>query len=656
MFAGIDGDHCKFADDGTFWHSGEQVQKLVEKICKDIGILKDWCRKWRMQISLPKTEITLFSQNNIENQKPVVTIDNHVLQYNKNPKLLGVHLDEKLNFKKHIEIISHKASRCLGVLREINGIAKLSSKKLIQLYFGLVRPVLEYGCLAWQTATSQDLKPLENIQKKALALCLKAPITSSREALEVASGIPPIDLRLSEIAVREVAKINAKSTDHPLKLQLNQCIEEEPGSRFIGPFNLALSQAAEMQQTTDISINMIQPEPAYNPGDLVRTIQQPNYWSQLGSSKNRTSVQQEIGQNIIHEFLSEAPVRSCFAFTDGSCLENPGPCGAGAVIFFPDDPIGVELTRPVAARGYILLAELVAILMVLELAVSKKISDFSSSLQIFSDSQSAVGILTLNWASTNFTVLISQIKSLLNQQQSKAFEVSIHWTPGHATIAGNEIADRLAKDAAQQASKMPMDTSVVTNQDIKSAAKKSIISKWQQLWDISETGRFLYTFKPLVDGKLYLDLPSKDLFPIIHQLRTGYCKLNEYRFKLNQCESLKCDCGEIETVQHFLLECPLYEEERDQLLKNLFSQLGINYLDMDLLLGYSENENIPGWRGLQSKRPQVKTSPSQNVPELVKTSPKIGQNVPMVKNVGQNVPKMIYNSIFYEILGIIWDV
>ena len=50
------------------------------------------------------------------------------------------------------------------------------------------------------------------------------------------------------------------------------------------------------------------------------------------------------------------------------------------------------------------------------------------------------------------------------------------------------------------------------------------------------------------------------------------------------------------------------------------------------------------------------TSPSQNVPELVKTSPKIGQNVPMVKNVGQNVPKMINYSIFYEILGIIWDV
>ena len=61
-------------------------------------------------------------------------------------------------------------------------------------------------------------------------------------------------------------------------------------------------------------------------------------------------------------------------------------------------------------------------------------------------------------------------------------------------------------------------------------------------------------------------------------------------------------------------------------------------------------------QGLQSKRPQVKTSPSQNVPELVKTSPKIGQNVPMVKNVGQNVPKMNFYYIFYVILFIFCDV
>ena len=51
----------------------------------------------------------------------------------------------------------------------------------------------------------------------------------------------------------------------------------------------------------------------------------------------------------------------------------------------------------------------------------------------------------------------------------------------------------------------------------------------------------------------------------------------------------------------------------------------------------------------KSKRPLVKTSPNWS------KRPQIGQNVPMVKNVGQNVPKMIFYYIFYEILDIIWD-
>ena len=40
----------------------------------------------------------------------------------------------------------------------------------------------------------------------------------------------------------------------------------------------------------------------------------------------------------------------------------------------------------------------------------------------------------------------------------------------------------------------------------------------------------------------------------------------------------------------------IYEDNHQRLQKNLFLQLGIPYLDMDLLLGYSENENISGWR------------------------------------------------------------
>ena len=75
----------------------------------------------------------------------------------------------------------------MQIIREVKGISKIS-KKLINLNVTLVRSVMEYGCSVWQTVARPDLKKLENVQKKALALCLDLPVTASREAMEMAAG------------------------------------------------------------------------------------------------------------------------------------------------------------------------------------------------------------------------------------------------------------------------------------------------------------------------------------------------------------------------------------------------------------------------------------------------------------------------------------
>ena len=59
----------------------------------------------------------------------------------------------------------------------------------------------------------------------------------------------------------------------------------------------------------------------------------------------------------------------------------------------------------------------------------------------------------------------------------------------------------------------------------------------------------------------------------ISQLRPGYV-LNEYKYKVGLQESPKCRCGEIETVEHYICECQLYEMERRSLLTYLFYQPG----------------------------------------------------------------------------------
>ena len=52
---------------------------------------------------------------------------------------------------------------------------------------------------------------------------------------------------------------------------------------------------------------------------------------------------------------------------------------------------------------------------------------------------------------------------------------------------------------------------------------------------------------------------------VISQLRLGYT-LNEYRHKVGLQDSPNCSCGKIETVDHYICECELYELELQKLL------------------------------------------------------------------------------------------
>jgi ribonuclease HI len=46
---------------------------------------------------------------------------------------------------------------------------------------------------------------------------------------------------------------------------------------------------------------------------------------------------------------------------------------------------------------------------------------------------------------------LNEIKRQINYLKEQGVVVSFNWTPGHATIKGNEIADQLAKEAAKEA-------------------------------------------------------------------------------------------------------------------------------------------------------------------------------------------------------------
>ena len=81
-------------------------------------------------------------------------------------KLLGVDIDSKLNFSKHISKVSSKLAYCGYMLSKLQGTVSTDVLKLIYNAFG--NSFLTYSVSVWGNTFSSTLKPLKVIQNSLI--------------------------------------------------------------------------------------------------------------------------------------------------------------------------------------------------------------------------------------------------------------------------------------------------------------------------------------------------------------------------------------------------------------------------------------------------------------------------------------------------------
>ena len=91
------------------------------------------------------------------------------------------------------------------------------------------------------------------------------------------------------------------------------------------------------------------------------------------------------------------------------------------------------------------------------------------------------------------------------------------------------------------------------------------------------------------DSKLYENVSKRHDVAQLARLRTGHCSLNQYLHRFNHSDTPYCDCDNktIETVQHYLLQCPRYDRQRASLVK----KAGVGGMWVEKLLGYPKLVN-----------------------------------------------------------------
>lgn len=154
-----------YADDMKIFspiNSIEDCQKLQD----DLQRLNTYCIAHCLEINISKCFVVRFTRNkNIFIYE--YSINYLPLSTRSESRDLGVILDSKLNFNKHIDHIVTNASSMLGfVIRSCKQFNDLSTFKI--LYFSYVRSILEYASQVWNPGYAVHKNRIESVQNRFL--------------------------------------------------------------------------------------------------------------------------------------------------------------------------------------------------------------------------------------------------------------------------------------------------------------------------------------------------------------------------------------------------------------------------------------------------------------------------------------------------------
>ena len=156
-----------------------------QNLNNDLHKVSLWAYKWKMSFNpdpSKQAQEVIFSRKVNKVHHPPLLFNNSTIQQIASQKHLGIHLDEELTFKHHINEKINKANKSTGIIRKLNNILPRSA--LLTIYRSFIRPHHDYGDVIYDQAENESFSSkIESVQYNASLAITGAIKGTSQEKL-----------------------------------------------------------------------------------------------------------------------------------------------------------------------------------------------------------------------------------------------------------------------------------------------------------------------------------------------------------------------------------------------------------------------------------------------------------------------------------------
>ena len=521
-----------FADDVNFLIRGMDINTIMDIGQQCLDKIREWGLKTGLNFSPAKTEGILFTWKNKWVIRTPLKLGEHEIKMCQQVKCLGVIIDSKLSWKPHCLDRVRKATIALMQCRRAIGKTwGLKPRQALWIFTAIIRPILAYAAVIWINATNSCtlVKILRKVQRLACITITSAYPSTPTAALEVLLQIPPIDIFLRGEAFLATYRLERGGM--------------WTARNYIGGRGNKFKSHVDINNEGKVKIPILNmPKDSCTPYLQFEI----NFSVKIGE---RTEIQSEID-----EFDNE--IIQCY--TDGSHIDRK----TGAGIFFkPHQTLEIE-NQAISLGGLatVYQAEVIGIARAADMMNKAGITN--QTIIILSDSQAALKALA---CPTVRQMLVGDCIDNLNIL-SQNNQVTIMWVPGHSDIDGNEEADTLAKSGAYKLWEIPEPAVPISYRKCRLEVRYWIEKEHAKVW--YQTDTCLHTKEIIrtsdkIPVKSLIKLSRTKLCQVI-QILTGHGNLAKHRHKIGKAQSPLCPkCQDaVETSQHYVGECPAYQNTR----------------------------------------------------------------------------------------------